>query len=132
MEARVTAPFLGDTATVQFTVAEDSTALALGSGDVEVLGTPKVVALCEEAAVAAIADHLPAGSTTVGTRIEIDHSAPTAVGGAVSATARVTTVNGRSISFDLSVVEGASEVASGRHTRAIVDRARFEARLRKL
>ncbi len=61
----------GTAASISLTVTEQDTAIVLGSGDVAVLGTPRVVALCEEAAVAALAGFLPDGATTVGTSISI-------------------------------------------------------------
>ena len=61
-------------------VADSDTARALGSGDVAVLGTPRVVALVEQAAVEALQGALPAGTTTVGMRVQLDHLRPTAVG----------------------------------------------------
>ena len=71
-------------AVVEHTVTEADTAQALGSGDVPVLGTPRLVALAEQATVAALSGHLDAGQTSVGTRIELDHVAATAVGGRLS------------------------------------------------
>ena len=115
----------GSEASISFRVADGSTAIALGSGDVPVLGTPKVVALVEEAAVAAVAGSLPDGSTTVGTRITLDHLAPTAVGEIVEARASVTTADERTVSFSVVVVEGPTTIARGTHTRAIVNKARF-------
>lgn len=122
-------PSVGDSATIVFVVTDDATAIALRSGDVPVLGTPRVVALCEEAAVRAIGDSLPAGSTTVGTHISIDHTTPTAVGRSVSAMAVVTLVGERVIEFDVSVNDDGAVVAAGHHVRAIVDRGRFVSRL---
>ncbi len=63
------------------TVSDDDTAIALGSGDVPVLATPRVVLLAEEATVLALEGRLPAGRTSVGYRVQLDHTAPTAVGG---------------------------------------------------
>ena len=122
-------PSVGDSATIAFVVTDDATAIALRSGDVPVLGTPKVVALCEEAAVTALENSLIPTSTTVGTHISIDHTAPTAVGRSVSAKAVVTRVNDRVIEFDVSVTADGAVVASGHHVRAIVDRERFVSRL---
>lgn len=116
---------IGATAHISFTVDEPATAATLGSGDMMVLGTPKVVALCEEAAVAVVAGSLDVGSTTVGSRISVDHLAPTPVGGIVIATASVVGVKGRRIDFKVVVTEGESTVARGTHTRFIVDRERF-------
>ena len=116
---------VGATADITFVVDERTTAVALGSGDLSVLGTPKVVALCEEAAVAAIAGSVEAGATTVGTRISLDHLAPTALGGSVVASATVVAVDRRRLEFEVSVSEGDRVVARGTHTRFIVDRRRF-------
>jgi predicted thioesterase len=114
---------------VQLTVTMDDTALALRSGDVAVLATPRVVALVEEATVAAVAAVLEPGLTTVGTRVELDHLAPSAVGTTVLAQARLETVDGRRLSFAVSVSQGTDPVARGRVERVVVDRARFVARV---
>lgn len=119
----------GLAATVQLTVTMDDTALALRSGDVAVLATPRVVALVEEATVAAVAAVLEPGLTTVGTRVELDHLAPSAVGTTVLAQARLETVDGRRLSFAVSVSQGTDPVARGRVERVVVDRARFVARV---
>lgn len=116
----------GVSATIALTVSRADTAVALGSGDVTVLGTPRIVALCEEAAVAALAGLLPEGATSVGTNITIDHLAATRVGGAVTANAIVSAVDGREIAFALEVTEGDTVVARGAHTRVVIDRKRFE------
>jgi predicted thioesterase len=116
---------IGATASTSFIVDEASTAIALGSGDVPVLGTPKVVALVEAAAVAAIAGMLEEGQTSVGTNVTLDHLAPTPVGGSVLATATVTSVDRRTIRFDVDVTEDGRTVARGTHVRAVVDRSRF-------
>ena len=116
---------VGATADITFVVDESATAVALGSGDLLVLGTPKVVALCEEAAVAAIVGSIDVGATTVGTRISLDHLAPTALGGSVVASATLVAVDRRRLEFDVSVAEGDRIVARGTHTRFVVDRQRF-------
>ncbi len=117
------------TASVSLTVTDADTAIALGSGDVAVLGTPRVVALCEEAAVATLGGQLAEGSTSVGANINIDHIAATAVGRTVIASATVSEVEGRKISFDLLVKDSETIAARGTHVRFIVDRNRFEASL---
>lgn len=112
-------------ASVHLTVGADDTALALGSGDVEVLGTPAVLALAEQAAVAAIRHALPDDRTSVGTWAEIFHTAPTRVGGEVTAAARVTSVDGKKVEFTVLLHSGDDEVARVEHRRAVVSRARF-------
>jgi predicted thioesterase len=116
----------GTSESVSLVASDADTALAIGSGDVAVLGTPRVVALCEEAAVGALAGQLPEGATSVGTRISIDHLIATAVGGTVTAMATVTGVQDKKISFDIELLEGNRTAARGTHTRFIVDRVRFE------
>ncbi|MEH0974752.1 hotdog domain-containing protein [Micromonospora sp. CPCC 205546] len=115
-------------ARVELTVTDADTAQAVGSGDVPVLGTPRVLALAEAATVAATATRMPAGSTTVGTRVELDHRAATPVGRTVVAQARLTEVEGRRLRFEVSVHDGDETVAEGRVERVLVDRQRFVAR----
>ena len=83
------------------------------------------MALVEAAAVAAIAGMLEEGQTSVGTNVTLDHLAPTPVGGSVLATATVTSVDRRTIRFDVDVTEDGRTVARGTHVRAVVDRSRF-------
>jgi predicted thioesterase len=115
----------GMTATVETTVGESDTAVALGSGDVDVLGTPAIVALCEAAAVKAISGALEPGRTSVGTGIQLDHLAPTPVGGKVVARAELVEVDGRTLRFTVAALDHAGDVAGGTHTRVVVDRAMF-------
>ena len=110
-------------------MSDDDTAIAVGSGDVPVLATPRVVALVEEATVAAVTPVLDPGETTVGTRVEIDHLLPTPVGATVSAEARLVTVRRHRLRFAIEVREGEQVIARGTVTRAVVDRERFLASL---
>ncbi|MBQ0896803.1 hotdog domain-containing protein [Micromonospora purpureochromogenes] len=129
MQEQSDTPFpTGLTARVELTVTDADTAQAVGSGDVPVLGTPRLLALAEAATVAATATHLPAGSTTVGSRVELEHRAATPVGRTVVAQARLTEVAGRRLVFEVTVTDGGETVAEGRVERALVDRQRFVAR----
>ncbi|MCZ7528089.1 MAG: thioesterase [Acidimicrobiia bacterium] len=107
------------------TVTDADTALAVGSGDVPVLATPRVVALAEQASVAAVEGQLEPGTTTVGYRVQLDHLAPTPVGGVVEAEAHLATIEGRRLTFRVSVNDGNGLVAAGRITRVVVERGRF-------
>lgn len=99
---------------------------ALASGDVDVLATPMIVAWCEAATVEAVRAHIDAASTTVGMRVRIDHVAPTAAGRTVTASARLTQVEGQRLTFDVVAVDDAdTEIARGQIVRVAVDRARF-------
>ena len=121
----------GTTASITYTTDERSTAIALGSGDLPVLATPKVVALVEEAAVAAIAGLVADTDTTVGSHIDVDHLAPTPIGGTVVATATVVAIKGRRLDFEATVTEGEVLVAKVNHVRYIVSRDSFMNQIRK-
>ena len=101
------------------------TAVSMRSGEVAVLSTPRVVALAEEAAMAAIAGRLGEGETTVGMRIQLDHLHPSAVGGEVTATATLEKVEGRRLTFTVSITDLCGLVAAGKITRVIVDTEKF-------
>lgn len=120
---------LGSSATVELVVGDADTAAHLGSGDLDVLATPRVVALVEEAACVALAGSLPADVTSVGTRIDLRHRAPTAVGSRVRATATVVGVDGMRVQFDVTAAEdpdGAGLlIADGTHARVVVERDAF-------
>src|SRR5664279_2190169 len=95
-------------------VAESDTATALGSGDVPVLATPRLLAWAEAATVAAVAGRLDAGSTSLGSRVELEHRAPSAVGVAVTVTADLVAVDGRRLQFAITACDGDDRaVASG-------------------
>ncbi|MFI6070826.1 thioesterase family protein [Actinoplanes sp. NPDC051343] len=115
----------GMAARVELTVTDADTAQALGSGDVPVLATPRVLALAEAATVAATARQIPGGVTTVGTRAEVDHRAATTVGRTVVATATLAKVDGRKLTFDVVVREGERTIAEVRVERTLLDRQRF-------
>jgi fluoroacetyl-CoA thioesterase len=115
----------GPGARVELTVTDADTAQALGSGDVPVLGTPRVLALAETATVATTARQLPAGLTTVGTRAQIEHRAPTPVGRHVTAQATLAKVDGRRLFFDVEIRDGETVVAEVHVERTLVDRQQF-------
>ena len=112
-------------AAFRYTVTEADTAAALGSGDVPVLATPRVLALAEQATVAAVAGALEAGVTTVGVRVELDHLAPSPVGAELEVEAVLERVAGRRLQFAVRVRDGDRPVASGLITRVVVDTAAF-------
>ncbi len=108
-------------------VTEADTAAALGSGDVSVLGTPRLVAWLEAATVRAAADVLTAGQTSVGIALRVEHVRATPVGGFVSVEAElIHNHKGRRLTFDVRAVDSADQlVASGQIDRAVVDREHF-------
>jgi fluoroacetyl-CoA thioesterase len=115
----------GLSARVELTVTDADTAQSVGSGDVPVLATPRVLALAEAATVAATARLIPGGVTTVGTRAEIEHKAPTPVGRVVIAVATLAKVDGRKLLFEVEVRDDGDLVAEVRVERMTLDRQRF-------
>ncbi|MHB1740823.1 MAG: thioesterase family protein [Actinomycetes bacterium] len=125
----VQGPEIGLTGVVTAAVRVEDTAMALGSGDVEVLGTPRVLALMEAACLAALAGRLPEDRTSVGSRVHLEHAYPAAVGVPVVATATLVSVQGRALRFDVAVLDADERVlAHGSLARVVVDRARFGTR----
>jgi predicted thioesterase len=107
-------------------VNETDTAVALGSGDVPVLGTPRLVAWMEAATVEAAAPFVGPGQTSVGTAARIEHVRATAVGGLVEVTATAGPADGRRLTFQVRAVDGEGQlVGSGEVQRVVVDRERF-------
>lgn len=111
--------------TVKHTVEADDTARAVGSGELEVLATPKMCALMEESAYKCISAELEAGASSVGTSLSIKHLSATPVGMCVTATATVTEVDNRRIVFHLSASDEAGLIGEGTHERFIVYSEKF-------
>ena len=118
---------IGMTYTVEKTVTPDMTAKAVGSGGLEVFGTPYMMGLMECAAMWCVQKELPEGKGTVGVEIASSHLAPTPVGMKVTATAEVTDVsaNGKMITFKVTASDAEGLIGEGTHTRAVIDNARF-------
>lgn len=109
----------------EMTVTSADTALAMGSGSLEVLSTPRVAALMERAACLALEGHLEPGQTSVGTYLALEHTAPTPVGAEVWTKAAVTAVNGREIVFEITAADTAGPIATAEHKRVLVWSERF-------
>lgn len=110
-------------------VTKEQTAAMIGSGSVEVYGTPAMIALMEAAAVDAIEHFLPPGMASVGISIEVKHIAATPVGEEVRARAEVTHVDGKRVEFIVQAWDAEELVGDGVHTRYIIDVRRFMARV---
>ena len=111
--------------TVQETITPEMSAASLGSGDVQVLGTPSLLALVERVAVAAVVGSLDPGRTTVGASVELHHLAPTPVGALVTVTVRLEGVEGRKLRFSFEASDPGGIVARGTHLRVVVERDGF-------
>ena len=115
--------------TSELTVTDAVTAVRMGSGDMPVLATPAMMALMENAAMLAVADDLPEGSTTVGGHIASSHLRPSKIGDVVRAVAEVTKVDGRKIEFKVSAYSGDILLGEGTHLGFVVDRERFMSKI---
>lgn len=118
----------GITNTEATIVTEQNTALALGSGTVEVFATPAMINLIEYTCARSVEDELEAGQTTVGTNLSISHDAPTPIGMEVSCKSELVEVDGRALSFTVEVADEQGTVGRGTHDRFIVDKERFQSK----
>lgn len=115
----------GLSASLSHQVTEADTAEAVGSGDVPVLGTPRVLALLEAATVQALSGRLARDETTVGTRVVLSHQAATPIGRRVVATATLSAVERRLLTFHVRLLDGDRIAAEGEIARVIVNRQQF-------
>ncbi len=111
-------------------VTDKLTAASHGSGLVPAFATPAMVALMENASVAAIQKYLGAGQTSVGVEVNIKHLAATPVGMRVRARSQVTAVDGRRVSFQVEAWDDKEKIGEGTHVRAIIDEKRFIERIK--
>ena len=116
-------PGLTHTSTLE--VTPGLTAEAMGSGDMPVLATPAMVALMENAAMQAVAGALPEGATTVGAEMTTTHIKPSGLGAEITASAVLTAIEGRKLTFNVGAHDTEGMIGEGVHVRFIVDRARF-------
>lgn len=123
---------IGISHTSTLTVTPAHTAIALGSGNLPVFGTPAMAALMENAAMQAIAPFLDDSESSVGISLNITHDRATAMGDTVSATATVTHSDGRRIDFEVSAADSAGVfIGKGVHSRFVVDKEKFMAKIEK-
>lgn len=112
------------------TVAGVNTAAAMGSGDMAVFATPAMVALMENAAMKAVAEVLPEGSTTVGAEMNVTHIKPSPPGVEITATAVLTKIEGRKLTFNVGARDAEGMIGEGVHIRYVVDREKFLAKFK--
>lgn len=118
----------GITGTDSLVVTEADTALAQGSGTLRVLATPALIALMERTAWHSIADQLEEGQTTVGTAMDMEHTAPTPVGMTVTCESKLVAVDRRALMFEITAHDERGPVATATHSRFIVDADKFQAK----
>jgi len=121
----------GSTGTAEILVGPEHTAPFVGSGRIAVLATPVMINVIEAAALAAIEHLLPAGHQSLGTHLDVTHTAATPVGLRVTATAEVTQLEGRTVSFRVEARDEIEPIGGGTHQRVVVSVARFDERVRR-
>ena len=119
---------IGTEYTIKAQVTEPMTARQMGSGQAEVLATPSLLALMEQAAWKSVAPMLEEGQSTVGTFAALKHLAATPLGMQVRVTARLTAVDRRQLSFFIEAFDAAEKVAEAEHERFVIDSAKFMAK----
>jgi fluoroacetyl-CoA thioesterase len=120
---------LGLTGESTVQVTREVSAHHMGSGAVAVFATPQMVLLMERAAVNALAPHLAPGQQSVGTMVNVRHLAATPLGATVTARAELIAVDGHRLTFRVSAHDGTETIGEGAHERALIDLARFEAKV---
>lgn len=115
----------GMTAEKSEQVTDNNTAIKYGSGGVAVYATPAMIGLMEGTCLAAVDPHLPEGMATVGTQLEVKHLAATPVGMTVKATATLTAVVGKKLTFTMEAFDDKEKIGEGTHQRYIIDLAKF-------
>ncbi|MCF8085880.1 MAG: thioesterase family protein [Desulfohalobiaceae bacterium] len=118
----------GLTGEAKATVGEEDLARQVGSGDVAVYATPRLAALMEGAAIAAVKGVLPAEKTTVGARLDLSHLAPTPAGSTVRAEARLEEVDSKKLRFRITAFDEREKIGEASHERIVVDRNKFTSR----
>ncbi len=116
---------LGITGSASCVVTEADTAKAVGSGGVDVMSTPRLVALMENAAKDSVAPYLEEGTTTVGTALNIQHLAATPVGMTCTAESKLIEIDRRRLVFEMTAHDEVEIVGKGTHERFIVDSEKF-------
>ncbi len=110
-------------------VKQENIARTMGSGDLEVFATPAMAALMENAAMLAVAESLPEGSTTVGSLLQITHNRPSGLGEKVQATATLEEVEGRKLTFSVTASDSKGVIGEGKHVRYVVNTRKFMAKV---
>lgn len=121
---------IGLTATKEIIVQEKDSARALGSGGLDVFGTPAMIALMENVALDMIRPYIPEGNDSVGIKINADHLKASPIGATIKCTATVTAVDGRKVSYNIACYDGANDkIGFAAHDRFVVDMERFMSKL---
>lgn len=120
---------LNETKTLEVTLQEGHSAITVGSGDLPVLGTPAMIALMENASVQLLAPHLEDDTSTVGIKLEVNHTRATAIGKKVYVSATLKEIDGRKLTFALKAEDEKGEIGNGVLERFVIYREKFMSKL---
>lgn len=121
---------VGQTSTKKITVQEKDSAKNLGSGGLDVFGTPAMIALMENVALNMLRNSLPEGSDTVGIEINAKHLKASPIGAEITCTATITVIDGRKISYAIEAKDAKGDIiGTATHDRFVVDIAKFVSKL---
>ena len=115
----------------ELTVKEEDTAKVHKSGTLDVLATPRMAALMEETAWKSVAGELEENMGTVGTKLDLEHLAPTPVGMKIWCESVLTGVDGRKLTFSITAFDGAGKIGQGLHERFIIEETKFQSKADK-
>lgn len=116
---------IGVVGSAEFVVGEAHTAKAMGSGELEILSTPSMTALMEEAAWTSVQQFLESGDVTVGTLMNVSHESPTPMGMKVECISKLVSIDGRKLLFEVDAYDERGHVGGGMHERFIVHKEKF-------
>ena len=114
---------------LEYIVTNNDTAKTVGSGTLEVLATPRLVALVENVAMSLVQENLEDGKTTVGAKVDVSHIAATPVGMKINIVAKVVKVDGRRIVFYITAYDEKEKILEGIHERCIITVEKFVERV---
>ena len=109
-------------------VTNENTAKTMGSGTLDVFATPALVALAEKTCWMSVASELDEGCGSVGTKLELEHTAPTPVGMTVTCESELTAVEGRKLVFKITASDACGVVGEADHERFIIQNEKFQAK----
>ncbi len=122
---------MGDQKKIVKSVTEKESARAYGSGSIDVLATPAMIAFMEEASLALVDPTLEVGKATVGTGINIKHVAPTPIGDEVTITTVLDEIDGKRLVFSVAAYDSQNKIGEGKHERVIINKSKFMSKLSK-
>lgn len=115
----------------EITVTDELTAKKMGSGVMDVFATPAMLALMEKTAFTSVIPHLNEGCGSVGTKVEIEHIAPSPVGMKITCDSELIAIEGRKLVFKVEAYDSKGLIGKGTHERFLVENVKFQEKTNK-